>query len=120
MNRKVSIIIKIFIWFYRLIGLTFGGLVISSNEKLVSNKLLKRYGILTFILLSILNFYGLKNSKWLKIRFYDFIFNDSSHYDFENISHFPKLFVFKSEWNRVFYALKNIEINTNQRILFAL
>jgi hypothetical protein len=127
MNQKVSLIIKIYIWFYRLIGITFGGLVINSNEKLVSNKLLKYYGILFFILLSISNIYGLINglkspqliSSYgsgfmilylmillimilrLSLIFLNYLYSNLNGIEF-------------------FYALKNIEINKNQRILFAL
>ncbi len=127
MNQKVSLIIKIYIWFYRLIGMTFGELVINSNEKLVSNKLLKYYGILTLILLLISKFYGLKNglkspqliSSYesgfmtlylmillimilrISLIFLNYLYSNLKGIEF-------------------FYALKNIEINRNQRILFAL
>jgi hypothetical protein len=127
MNEKVSLIIKIYIWFYRLIGMTFGGLVINSNEKLVSNKLLKYYGILTFILIAMSNFYGVINglkspqliSSYesgfmtlylmillimilrLSLIFLNYLYSNLNGIEF-------------------FYALKNIEINKNQRLLFAL
>ncbi len=127
MNQKVSLIIKIYIWFYRLIGMTFGELVINSNEKLVSNKLLKYYGILTLILLLISKFYGLKNglkspqliSSYesgfmtlylmillimilrISLIFLNYLYSNLNGIEF-------------------FYALKSIEINKNQRLLFAL
>ncbi len=53
-------IIRVYIWFYRLLGITFGGIAINSDEKLYSNRHLKYFGYLfalSFTTISITSFY---------------------------------------------------------------
>ena len=52
MNKMLNWVkvIRFFLWFHRLTGLTFGGLDIDSNGKISVNKFFKIYGILFFVL----------------------------------------------------------------------
>ncbi len=54
-REKVSPIIKTYIWFYRFISITFGGITINSNQKLSINRYLKYYGYFTAILIILFN-----------------------------------------------------------------
>jgi hypothetical protein len=56
-SAKVSPIIKIYIWFYRFINITFGGITINSNQKLSINKYLKYYGYFAAITITLLNIF---------------------------------------------------------------
>jgi hypothetical protein len=46
-NSKVALIGRAYIWFYRILELTFGGVSIDSKNKFYVNKYLKYYGFLS-------------------------------------------------------------------------
>lgn len=48
-EKHYLIIARLLLWFHRILGLTFGGLVIDSNGKLSFNKYYKYYGYLVLI-----------------------------------------------------------------------
>ncbi len=56
---KRPTIIKIYLWYYRLIQTTFGGLTIDSNGQLSTNKYLKYYGYIVGLLITAMNIFGL-------------------------------------------------------------
>jgi hypothetical protein len=55
---KCSLIIKIYLWYYRLLQTTFGGLTIDSNGDLATNKYLKYYGYIVGLLITAINILG--------------------------------------------------------------
>jgi hypothetical protein len=57
--NKYPLIIKIYLWYYRLLQTTFGGLTIDSNGQLATNKYLKYYGYIVGILITAIDIYGL-------------------------------------------------------------
>jgi len=57
--NKYPLIIKIYLWYYRLLQTTFGGLTIDSNGQLSTNKYLKYYGYIVGLLITAINIYGL-------------------------------------------------------------
>jgi len=57
-NSKVVLIARAYIWFYRIIGLTFGGVSINSENKFFVNKYLKYYGFSFFIVATLCNIIG--------------------------------------------------------------
>jgi hypothetical protein len=57
-NSKVVLIAKAYIWFYRILGLTFGGVSIDSENKFYVNKYLKHYGFLCSIGITLYNIIG--------------------------------------------------------------
>jgi hypothetical protein len=57
--NKYPLIIKIYLWYYRLLQTTFGGLTIDSNGQLAINKYLKYYGYIVGLLITAINIYGL-------------------------------------------------------------
>jgi hypothetical protein len=57
---------RIYIWLYRLLFITFGGITIRTKEKLTVNKFVKIYGYfggITITLFNIIYFIYIKNSK---------------------------------------------------------
>ena len=56
-DEKCMTLIKILLWFCRILGLTFGGLTIDSNGRLFVNKYYKIYGYLFTIVLIIYDIY---------------------------------------------------------------
>jgi hypothetical protein len=50
--NKYPLIIKIYLWYYRLLQTTFGGLTIDSNGQLETNKYLKYYGYIVGLLIT--------------------------------------------------------------------
>jgi hypothetical protein len=54
-NSKAALIARAYIWFYRILGLTFGGVSIDSENKLFVNKYLKYYGFLCCIVATLHN-----------------------------------------------------------------
>jgi hypothetical protein len=57
-NSKVALIVKVYIWFYRILGLTFGGVSIDSENNFYVNKYLKYYGFLCSIGITLYNITG--------------------------------------------------------------
>ncbi len=57
--NKYPLIIKIYLWYYRLLQTTFGGLTVDSNGQLATNKYLKYYGYIVGILITAIDIYGL-------------------------------------------------------------
>jgi hypothetical protein len=57
-DSKVALIAKAYIWFYRILGLTFGGVSIDSENKFYVNKYLKYYGLLSSIGITLYNITG--------------------------------------------------------------
>ncbi len=57
-NSKVTLIARAYIWFYRIIGITFGGVSIDSENKLFFSKYLKYYGFLFSIIATLYNITG--------------------------------------------------------------
>ncbi len=55
---KVPLTTRTYIWLYRLIFITFGGVWIDSNGKLTVNKYLKYLGYFGFIEMTIFNILG--------------------------------------------------------------
>src|ERR1700733_8334935 len=53
----ILFMLKFLVYFHRLIGITFGGLIINSNGELTMNKLLKYYGFLIIISCLVFNTY---------------------------------------------------------------
>lgn len=49
---------RCFIWFYRVLSITFGGIAINSNNRLYINKYLKYYGYFGTFLITITNLYA--------------------------------------------------------------
>ena len=49
--RECPLIIKVYLWYYRLLQTTFGGLRINSNGQLFTNIYLKYYGYFALILI---------------------------------------------------------------------
>jgi len=58
-NSKVVLIARAYIWFYRILGLTFGGVSINSENKFFVNKYLKYYGIFSSILITLFYINGI-------------------------------------------------------------
>jgi hypothetical protein len=58
LNSKVALIARAYIWFYRLLGLTFGGISINSENKFFVNKYLKYYGFLFSTIATLYNIIG--------------------------------------------------------------
>jgi hypothetical protein len=54
-NLKVALIARAYIWFYRMLGITFGGISINSENKFFVNKYLKYYGFLYTIVITLYN-----------------------------------------------------------------
>jgi len=50
--RKCPLLIKIYIWYYRLLQTTFGGLTINSSGQLTTNKYLKYYGYISGLMIT--------------------------------------------------------------------
>jgi hypothetical protein len=57
--NKYPLIIRIYLWYYRLLQTTFGGLTIESNGQLATNKYLKYYGYIVGLLITASDIYGL-------------------------------------------------------------
>jgi hypothetical protein len=57
-NSKVALIAKAYIWFYRILGITFGGVSIDAENNLFINKYLKYYGVLCTIGIILYNIIG--------------------------------------------------------------
>jgi len=57
-KSKVTLIARAYIWFYRIIGITFGGVNIDSENKLFFSKYLKYYGFLFSIVATLYNITG--------------------------------------------------------------
>jgi len=58
LKPKVSLIMRIYVWFYRIIGITFGGLAFNEEGKLYANRYLKYFGHFTAIFITIVNISG--------------------------------------------------------------
>jgi hypothetical protein len=58
LSSKVALMARAYIWFYRLLGLTFGGVSINSENKFFVNKYLKYYGFLCSIGATLYNIIG--------------------------------------------------------------
>jgi hypothetical protein len=52
-GEKNSIFIRLLLWYYRVFGLTFGGLIITKTNECKINQNLKRFGLFTTILIII-------------------------------------------------------------------
>jgi hypothetical protein len=52
-GEKNSIFIRLLLWYYRIFGLTFGGLIITKTNECKINQNLKRFGVMTTILIVI-------------------------------------------------------------------
>jgi hypothetical protein len=66
LSNKYPLIIRIYLWYYRLLQITFGGLTIDSNGQLATNKYLKYYGYIVGLLITatdILSLYFVLQSK---------------------------------------------------------
>jgi hypothetical protein len=62
---KVPLTIRFYIWLYRILWITFGGVMIDSNGKLTVNKYLKflgYFGFIAFTISTILGFVHQRNS----------------------------------------------------------
>jgi hypothetical protein len=57
-NSKVALIARAYIWFYRILGITFGGVSIDSENNFYVNKYLKYYGLLYTIVITLYNITG--------------------------------------------------------------
>jgi len=55
---KVSPIMKAYVWFYRIIGITFGGIAFNNEGKLYVNKYLTYYGYSTAVFITTSNIFG--------------------------------------------------------------
>ncbi len=55
---KVSIMIRAYIWLYRILFITFGGITVNSTGKISINKYLKYYGYFNFTALTTVNILG--------------------------------------------------------------
>jgi hypothetical protein len=53
-REKNSIFIRLLLWYYRIFGLTFGGLIITKTNECKINQNLKRFGFITTILIIII------------------------------------------------------------------
>jgi hypothetical protein len=58
LRSKCPLIIRIYLWYYRLLQTTFGGLTIDSNGDLATNKYLKYYGYIVGLLITATNILG--------------------------------------------------------------
>jgi hypothetical protein len=58
-DLKVALIARAYFWFYRILGITFGGISINSENKFFVNKYLKYYGILCSILITLFYINGI-------------------------------------------------------------
>ena len=61
-RRNVILILQILVWIHRIFGVTFGGLIIDSNESLIKlsvNRYYKWYGCLLTMILSSLDLFNL-------------------------------------------------------------
>ena len=61
LNRKFIFIAKSFLWFHRIIGLTFGGLAINSSGNISINRFYKFYGFCITAFSICLDIYGVMN-----------------------------------------------------------
>ncbi len=57
-NAKVPITTRFYVWLYRILCITFGGVMIDSNGKLTVNKYLKFLGYFGFIAINISTILG--------------------------------------------------------------
>jgi hypothetical protein len=126
-REKVSPIIKTYIWFYRIISITFGGITINSNQKISINRYLKYYGYFATILTTLFNIFSIYlifNSKTLAVLYN---FDSILLYIISIIANVLQIiYVSANLWflNRngikffeIFYNYE-IEFNRNQIILF--
>jgi hypothetical protein len=58
-RSKCPLIIRIYLWYYRLLQTTFGGLMINSNGQLATNKHLRYYGLIVELLITATEILGL-------------------------------------------------------------
>jgi len=66
-NNNNSLFITLILWYYRLFGITFGGLVLNKTQECVVNKYLNIFGFMTtFFIIIIIN---LENIFIIKVRF---------------------------------------------------
>jgi hypothetical protein len=56
-GEKNSIFIRLLLWYYRIFGLTFGGLIITKTNECKINQILKRFVFITTILIIIVLYY---------------------------------------------------------------
>jgi len=125
-NSKVSSIMKIYIWLYRLLGLTFGGIVINSSGKLGVNYLIKYYGYLIAIFISISSIYSLVGSLHIhemiplfesgKILLYVLIFKRS----LRSMLVIGNLFYLNLNGFEFFEVFYRFQLTRNQFILFVI
>jgi hypothetical protein len=57
-DSKVALIARAYIWFYRILGITFGGASIDSENKFFVNKYLKYYGFVYTVVITLYNIIG--------------------------------------------------------------
>jgi len=58
LHTKASQMVRVYVWFYRILCITFGGIFINSSGKLCINKYLKYFGYFGSIVMTILNIIG--------------------------------------------------------------
>ena len=64
---------KFLIWYYRIIGITFGGIQFNQNNEIVSNKWLRYYGFLSTIVYSVIGLIAIyhKMNDHVHLSFYE-------------------------------------------------
>ena len=64
---------KFLIWYYRIIGITFGGIQFKANNEIVSNKWLRYYGFLSTVVYSVIGLIAIymRMSDPVYLKFYE-------------------------------------------------
>jgi hypothetical protein len=110
LRSKCPIIIKIYLWYYRLLQ-TFGGLIIDSNGKLATNKYLKYYGYIVAIFITASNILG--HYLVLQSKLIVSLYNSGyvlTYYFFITLCVINKIRVFANLWFLQFNGIKFFEI----------
>ncbi len=108
---KCPLIIRIYLWYYRLLQTTFGGLTIDSNGDSANNKYLKYYGYIVGLLITATDIYGLYVI--FQSEFVASIYNSGhimTYYFCITFSIIEKIRVFANLWFLQFNGIKFFEI----------
>jgi hypothetical protein len=111
LRSKCPLIVRIYLWYYRLLQTTFGGLTIDSNGDLATNKYLKYYGFIVGLLITVTEILGLYSV--LKSNFAVEIYNSGSiltYYFCITFNIIDKIRVLANLWFLQFNGIKFFEI----------
>jgi hypothetical protein len=111
LRSKCPLIIRIYLWYYRLLQTTFGGLTIDSNGDLATNKYLKYYGYIVGLFITATDIYGLYAI--FQTEFVVSIYNSGhimTYYFGITFSIIEKIRVFANFWFLQFNGIKFFEI----------